>query len=212
MENKSFRITLAGDPKIYMNVTPGHFTTSNNHLSHYIDLSEMKTNVLVAEDVAKKLAEAYPHGTPIDTVVCMEGTEIIGAYLAEELLRNGIAASNSGDIHVLTPISTQYMNLVFAGSSVDWIRDKYILLLVASINGGRTVKSALECLAYYGGIVSKTAALFLASGDEQWGGVNALFTADDITGYTLASPGECKLCNAGLKLDAIVSSAGYTII
>jgi orotate phosphoribosyltransferase len=213
MDTKSFSVSLAKNPLISMNVIPGHFTTSNNHISHYLDMSDMKSNALIARDIARELAVPYLANTPVETIVCMERTDVIGAYLAEELLQNGTAVNNDGgEIRVVTPVSNQYMNLIFPGSTIDWIANKYVLLLVASINGGRTVKSALECLSYYGGTVVGISTLFLASTDKQWENVNTLFTADDVPGYHLRTPSECEMCQAGLKLDAIVSSDGYTII
>ena len=42
----------------------------------------------------------------VDTIICMEDTEVIGAYMVEELLENGSMVVNSDrDIHVVRPTS-----------------------------------------------------------------------------------------------------------
>ena len=213
MERKAFRISLEKNPLITMKVIPGHFTTSNAHVSHYIELCDMKSNALIARDVARELAIPYLTTTMVETIVCMERTEVVGAYLAEELLQEGLSVVNSsGEIHVVTPINTNNRTLIFQDSTIDWISNRNILLLVASISSGRTVKSALDCLEYYNGNVVGISSLFLASHEKQVKKVHALFTSDDISGYRLRGSGECEMCAAGQKLDAIISSEGYTKI
>ena len=209
MENK-FLIPLEKNPSISIKVIPGHFATNNSHISHYIDMSDLKTNALLARDVAREFAVPYLASMQIETIVCMEKTEVIGAYLAEELLQGGEAILNSdGEIHVVTPIKDINGNLIFPNSVLSWISNRSILLLVASISTGRTLKSALECLTYYGGKVNAISTLFKASHMFDGQEINALFTADDILGYKSYAPDKCEMCKEGLKLDAIVNSAGY---
>ena len=38
----------------------------------------------LAQEVAKSLAGDYVNSTVVDTIVCMDGTEVVGAYLAQE--------------------------------------------------------------------------------------------------------------------------------
>ena len=213
METKAFNVSLEKNPVIAIKVIPGHFTTSNVHINNYLDVNDLKSNSSVARDVAREMAIPYLSNTPVDTIVCMEKTEVIGAYLAEELLREGASVINSGgQIHVVSPISNAYGNLVFPGNVTEFISGKNILLLVASISSGRTLKSALECLSYYGGKVAGISALFLATPELLIQEIHALFTSDDIPGYKLFNPGNCDMCKAGNKLDAIISSEGYTKI
>jgi orotate phosphoribosyltransferase len=68
----------------------------------------------------------------------------------------------------------------------------------------------MDCVSYYGGKLAGISALFVASSDKQKESINALFTSEDIPGYKLFSTAECEMCKAGQKLDAIVSSEGYT--
>ena len=47
---------------------------------------------------------SYSHSTVVDTIVCMDGTEIIGGYLAEELMHAGIMSMNQHNtIYVIAP-------------------------------------------------------------------------------------------------------------
>lgn len=213
MESKIFSVSLEDSPRISINVIPGHFTTSNAHVNFYLDVGGLKSSALAARDAARALAVPYFSSTPVDTIVCMEKTAAIGAYLAEELTHEGASAINSGnDIHVISPISNVNNNLVFPDSMLQWITGRNILLLVASVSSGRTVQSALECLTYYGGKVAGISALFRALPDTPGQEIHALFTAEDIQGYILSDPSQCAMCKAGVKLDAIVNSEGYTKI
>jgi orotate phosphoribosyltransferase len=70
----------------------------------------------------------------------------------------------------------------------------------------------MDCVSYYGGKLAGISALFVASPGTQKEPINALFTSEDIPAYKLFTTADCELCRAGVKLDAIVSSEGYTKI
>jgi len=210
MERKTISIPLAQNPKIAIKVIPGHFITSSAHISHYLDVSTLKTNSIVARDVARELAFPYLSTTLVDTIVCIENTRVIGAYLAEELLQNGRYVINrGGDINVITPRSNTLGQLTFYDSEIGWVTNKNILLLVATISSGKTVNRTLECLEYYGGKLVGISALFLASPKEMETNINYLFTSEDIPGYNVYRASECEMCKKGQEVDAIVSNEGY---
>jgi len=212
MENNVYSISLAKNPKITINITSGHFSTSNAHSNNYLDFCELKCNALVARDVARELAIPYLSSTVIDTIICIEKTAVIASYLAEELLQEGASVINTGgNIHVVAPMSNAYGNWFFPSNRAEWINGKNILLLVATVSSGRTLNSMLECIAYYGGKLVGISALYQASPDTVHE-INSLFTSEDIPGYQLYRPGECEICKNGEKLDAIISSEGYTKI
>lgn len=213
MKSKSFLVPLEKNPLITMTVIPGHFTTSSSHISHYLDVSGLKSNALVARDVARELAIPYLSSKLIDTIVCMERTEVIGAYLAEELLQSGPSVVNAdSEIYVVTPISNNIGTLSFQSSMIKRIVGRNILLLTASISSGRTLDSALDCVAYYGGKIVGISALFVVPNDKYEHEIHPLFTSQDIPDYRMYRARDCELCRAGRKLDAQISSEGYTKI
>lgn len=213
MERRSFSVSLPKNPSITMKVIPGHFTTSHSHLNYYLDLSHLKTNARMAMDVARELVLPYMNTTLIDAIVCIEGTEVIGAYMAEELIREGTSIMNSDrEIHVVTPLNNINRKLMFQGNIQELIYNKKVLLLVPSISTGATINSILECLSYYGGILAGVSALFHAYPEKLEQEVHTLFTYKDIPGYEIYNPRDCVLCKNGLKLDAIIIHDGYTKI
>lgn len=213
MEDKAFTVSLSKNPLISMKVMPGHFATSHFHISHYLDVNELKTNAIAAKDVARELSIPYLANVSVDTIVCMEGTDIIGAYMAEELLQEGVSVINSGkDIRILKPLSSVDGKLIFQSNMQQYIKNKDIILLVASISSGTTIRRAQECIAYYGGALAGISALFNAFPDNFEQEIYSMFTSEDIPEYYVYSPGECKMCKDGQKLEAIVNSEGYTTI
>ena len=213
MEKNAFHVSMDKNPLITMKVIPGHFTTSNAHITHYLDVCGLKSNAPVAREVAREMAIPYLTSALVETIVCLENTEVIGAYLAEELIQAGVSVVNEdGEIHVVTPIRNNVGHLSFQSSTIPQITNKNILLLTATISSGNSLNSALDCIAYYRGRVMGISALFMALIYDSQPPVNALFTADDIPGYRLYNSRHCELCDAGQKLDALISSEGYTKI
>ena len=211
METRTFSVSLAKNPLIALNVMPGHFTTNNAHTNFYLDVSELKSDTAIARDVAREVAIPYLSSTLIDTIICMEKMEVIGAYLAHELIQDGASVMNTGgDIHVTSPINNAYGQLIFPDSAVKWIKGKNILLLIATVSSGRALNIALDCINYYGGLLTGVSALYRASEIKIGQEVHCLFSAEDIPGYKLFSATECEMCRGGQKLDAIISSEGYT--
>ncbi len=211
MTGKSFSISLPRNLAISMNVVPGHFTTNNFHLSHYLDLDNLKTSSSLARKVAKELSFPYLATTLIDTIVCMEGTELIGAYLAEELTQKGTTAINQGrEVFVVKPMNNVNRQLTFQSNLQKLITEQRVLLLVTSISSGSTLKSAQEVLNYYGANLVGVSSLFNAMPDSQEQDINTLFTQDDVSNYRMYKASDCELCKAGRKLDAIIIQGGYT--
>jgi len=211
MDNKCFKVSMDRNPTLYVNVFPGHFTTGNIHSNYFIDVSELKFNTYVAKNVAQELARPYLTSVVVDTIVCVEASEVIGVYLAEELIQYGAGVINpGGNIYIVTPHKDVNGNFIFPDNMKNWINQKSVILLATTISSGTTAKRAMECIDYYGGKLAGISSLFLTSQDVMDTKVNALFTSADIPGYKVFSANECEMCKSGQPLDAIINSEGYT--
>ena len=210
MSDQSFMLRYPRNIEIVLDVYPGHFTTSNSHVSHYLDMSMLKSNSWSAKNVARELSGKYLSGKVVDTIVCMEGMEIVGAYLAEELAKHGsMLMHKEHKIHVITPSSNVSGQLMFYPGKQKMIAGQNVLLLVALAASGSTINRALECLRYYSGALIGISAIFSAAPELLGQQIQALFYANDIVGYQVSQPSACDMCREGRKLDGIINSEGY---
>lgn len=210
MKRASFTVSLEKNPSISVEVIAGHFTSSQKHFTHYLDLSNLKTNSARAREVAVELALPYLTTTQVDTIVCLEGTEVIGAYMAEELSQDGTLIVNSdSEINVVTPLMSVDRKLIFQSSTEEFIYNKNVVLLLSSLSSGTKMRCAVECIAYYGGILTGISTLFNAEPEKHKEEIHSMFTREDIPGYQIFAPRNCDLCKEGRKLDALVINNGY---
>jgi orotate phosphoribosyltransferase len=210
MNTEAFVVKSKKNPVISLGVTEGHFSTNHFHTTHYIDLDELKSNVSLARKVARELSLKYLSNTQVDTIVCMEGTEVVGTFLAEELLKVGAdAEGDHTEIHVVTPVSNVNGKLMFQNNTQRLIYNRNILLLLSTISSGTTLNNALRFIAYYGGDLVGISALFNAYTEKLEHDINSLFTMEDIPDYQVFRPTECPICKRGRKLDAIIIHDGY---
>ena len=214
MENRFFTVASHKNPLITIQAAEGHFATGSSHISHYIDISELKSSASIAKEAARELAIPYLSNTIVDVIVYMEGTEIIAAYLADELMQGGLGVMNSNnEIHVVTPMHGTGGHFIFHENIQKKIANKDVLLVVASMSTGATINRAVECLTYYGGALVGISAIFSAVSEIDGWKVHSLFTREDIPGYRFYRPFECEMCNNGSnKIEAIINSEGYTKI
>lgn len=211
METRVMRIPSRVDNNVILRIIPGHFATTHSHINYYVDMTFLKARKSEAEGAAKILARSYENSTYIDTIVCMDGCEIIGAYLADELTRNGIMSINSHKtLYVVSPEIHTGGQMIFRDNMQAMIENKHVLLLLATATTGITVKRAVECIRYYGGIMEGAAALFSATTEIDGVKIASLFTPDDIPDYQTYHATECPLCRNKIKLDALVNSYGYS--
>ena len=104
MEDRTLSIPSKVTNKVELKVIPGHFMTSHSHTNCYIDTSPQTMNYKEAMKVAEYFANLYSNSIVIDTIVCLDGTEVIGAYLAELLSQCGVRSiSEENNISVVTP-------------------------------------------------------------------------------------------------------------
>ncbi|MGN0335613.1 MAG: phosphoribosyltransferase [Lachnospiraceae bacterium] len=199
------------DPNVILKVYEGHFATVHSHITKYIDFSTIKARRSEAMGAANILADKYVNTTIVDTILCMEGCEVIGAYLADKLTRNGIMSMNAHKtIYVVSPEVGTGGQMVFRDNMEMMIRGKNVLLLVASASTGGTIFQSVECIEYYGGKIAGISAIFSATPKVGNHEVNSIFTDRDIPGYGIYKMKDCPYCKNKQKLDAIVNAYGYS--
>ena len=208
---KPFIVASGRNAKITVQVIPGHFATSSAHRSHYIDIFELKSGSSVARLAARELSAPYRAHTIVDVIVYMDGTEILAAYLADELLQPGSGVINQGsEIYILAPMIRADGHFIFHQSVQEKIRNKNVVLIVASMSTGATADRVLECLDYYGCKLVGISAVFSAVPEVNGHKIHSLFTTEEIPDYRFYSTSECTMCREGRKLDAVFNSEGYT--
>jgi orotate phosphoribosyltransferase len=213
MENRLQEIRSRGNKNIKIGVIPGHFATNHSHVNYYVDLTSIKTRHKMAQAAAEELAEQYLTTTPIDTIICLEGTEMIGAFLADALSQPGEHVLNSDkNICVLTPELNANNQMIFRDNTQKMVWGKSILLLMASVSTGKTINRSIDCLQYYSGRLVGISSLFSAVHQSDGIKVNTIFTQDDIPNYKSMLSTDCQMCKKRQKIDAIVNSYGYSRI
>ena len=213
MEARAINITSKQDKSLKIKIIPGHFATNHSHINYYIDMTGIKTKHNVARAAGELLAKEYANSTDIDTIVCMDGTEVIAAYLADSLAENSYGTLNRDKtIRIITPEFNTNGQMIFRDNIQKCVWNQNILLLIASASTGKSIIRSLECIKYYGGKVVGISALFSAIENQYHVPVNALFTPDDLPDYHTYRYDECPFCKNGQKIDAIVNSFGYSKI
>lgn len=198
---------------ITLSVTPGHFATSSSHINYYIDMTTLKARRNEAKAVAKALVQEYVASTIIDTIVCLDGTEIIGAYLADELTSAGIVSANlHNTAYIITPEQNSNGQLMFRNNFLPMIQGKNILVLLATATTGKTIHTALECIEYYGGTIAGVSSIFSAANEIHGQHINTIFTTADISDYATYPANTCPLCKAGKPINALINSHGYSAL
>ncbi len=210
MESRAIKIYSPMSKTIALKVIPGHFATSNSHINQYIDLTTMKTRSSEAAEAARILARQYVNTTVVDTIVCLDGCEVIGAYLAKELTSAGIHSMNMHQtIYIIAPEYNTNGQMIFRENNQPAVYDKHVLLLAASATTGDTLKRSLSCIQYYGGMIQGISAIFSAVPQVEGVAVNSIFTAKDIPDYKSYDTDECPMCKTNQRLEAIVNGHGY---
>lgn len=234
---KAVKIYSKDHPALALKVTKGHFSSDRFHINYYIDMTDLKMRQRNAEEVAKAIVEKYVKRVtltpviglaseamnqmaatnatkaPIDTIICMDGCEAIGAYIAKELSEVGFATTNTHKTtYILTPEFDSTGQMVVRENIKPMLKGKHVLVVLATAMSGHTIAKSLRCISSYGGIVEGISCIFSAISEIEGHPVNSVFDASDLDGFKLSEPDNCPDCKAGVKLDAIVNSYGYTVL
>ena len=207
---KSYKITTK-NRNLFLRVAHGHFATSHSHINFYIDVTTQKTRLSEADALAKELVSFYRSNTIVDTILCLDGTEVIGACLAKELTSSNFVNLNAHQtIYVVTPEHTSGSQLLFRDNIIPMIAGKHVLVLAASVTTGYTAQAAIDAIKYYNGHVAGVSSIFAVVSECAGYPVNAVFHTTDLDGYASYPSHDCPMCREGKKIDALVNSFGYS--
>lgn len=211
MEERTVKFYSRESNKVALHAIPGHFATSHSHINYYIDITSLKTRVREAQELAKVLCHKIGSLSYIDTIVCMDGTELIGAFLAEEYEKGVFVSTNRHEtIYVVEPEINGNNQLLFRDNIKPSIDGKHVLLLSATTTTGKTIRRSLEGIQYYGGKVEAVASVFSTVKKVDDMPVTAVFTEEDIPGYAAYLAQECPFCRNGERIEAMVNGFGYS--
>ena len=197
---------------VRLRLAKGHFATSHSHINYYIDLTMTKHRLSEAREAAAELCASFRSSAVVDTILCLDGTEVIGAAMASELTRLGFNNMNAHrTIYVVTPEHTTGSQLIFRDNIAPMIVGKNVLVLAASVTTGYTAHAAVDAIRYYSGKPAGICAIFSCMDECAGFPIVSIFTKKEhLPEYESCSSTECPLCKAGLKLDAMVNSFGIS--
>lgn len=209
MEPKFFNIPVCvGD--VTLRVAQGHFATRNSHTNYFIDVTRQQSCLQEADAVAQQLAQRLASSTMVDTILCMDGTRVIGACLARKLTESSYNSVNSGkEIYLLRENVSAGGKLIFRENARFMLEGRNVLLLLASITTGSTVEKGMRCIQYYGGSVAGVASIYSHLKEVSGTPVVSLFDTEDLPGYASYPQQDCPLCREGKEVDAIIDKYGY---
>ena len=89
-----------------------------------MEITTLKSRCSEAHGLASLLAMRYSVDTPVDSIICLDGTQVIGTYLAEELTRAGVLNYNAHrTVYVVAPEYAPSGQIIFRGFSQNGTDD-----------------------------------------------------------------------------------------
>ncbi len=196
-----------------LRIARGHFATNHSHINYYIDITFQKTRLSEAKACAYALVSHFINDTPVDTILCLDGTAVLGTCVAEELTKSGFRTINAHQtIYVVEPEYNANSQMIFRDNIKPMITGKHVLVLMASVTTGYTAGRSIEAINYYGGHVAGVAALYRAVDEVGGYPVRSVYSVADLPDYESYDYRDCPYCKAGKKIDALVNSFGYSTL
>ncbi len=210
MENRIVKFRSKESNLLNLHAIPGHFATSHSHINYYVDVTSIKTRASEAKEAAKVFYSKIPKHMTIDTIVCMDGTEMIGAFLSQEIEHAGIMTINRHEtLYVVSP-EVNNSQIIFRDNNKGAIEGKHVVLLLATTTTGESVRRALESIQYYGGTVVSVGSIFSTVDNVDGHSVEKLFSDAEVLNYEAYSVHDCPFCKKGHKIEAMVNGFGYS--
>ena len=207
------KIDYTKNKDVVLRYIPGHFITPNSHVNYYMDLTDMKSRQREARATGEELADLYLVSEVIDTIMCLNGMEVVGAYMANKLTKAGIISANSYQtMYITQPEYNVSGQMMFRENNQHMIKDKKVLILIDTATTGGTLKSALGSVGFYGGTVVGISAIFSVATKIEDIPIRSLYSTRDLPDYASYRQDSCPLCKSGIKPDAICNGFGYSTL
>ena len=207
------KIDHAKNKDVVLRYIPGHFITPNSHVNYYMDLSDMKARQREARATGEELADLYLASDVIDTILCLNGTDIVGAYMANKLTKAGIISANRHQTMYIThPEYNVGGQMMFRENTQHMIKNKKVLVLIDTATTGDTLRSAIGTIRFYGGTPIGISAIFSVAIQIEDIPIRSLYSTRDLPDYASYRSDSCPLCQQGLSVDAICNGFGYSSI
>ena len=206
-------ITMKVNPNVLLRAIPGHFVTPNAHSNYYLDMTAIKSRTHESRAAAVEFAKKIPPTTVVDTIVCMEGTQVIGAYLADELTKSGFVNVNTYKaINVITTELSSTGQYIVRENLKPMFEGKNVIILVATAATGKTIAKTAEAIKYYGANVRGICSVFSVGTTCFGKPIYSLFSVKDLPDYRNCPAEECPMCKNGEPVYAIANPFGYSIL
>ncbi len=207
------KIDYSRNKDVVLRYIPGHFVTPNSHVNYYMDLVDMKSRQREARATAEELAEMYLSSDVIDTILCIDGMEVIGAHLADHLTRAGVISANSHQtMYITSPEYNTSGQMMFRENNQHMIRGKKVLILIDSATTGATLQGAVSSVKFYKGDIVGISAIFSVATKINSIPIRALYSTRDLPDYASHPSDQCPLCKSGVPVDAICNGFGYSTL
>ena len=206
-------IDYSKNKDVVLRYVPGHFITPNTHVNYYMDLTDMKSRQREARATGEELAEMYLASDVIDTILCLNGTEVIGSYMANKLTKAGmISANRHQTMYITSPEYNVSGQMMFRENNKHMIHGKKVLVLIDTATTGSTLRSAIGSIRFYGGTPIGISAIFSLATQIENLPIRSLYSVRDLPDYKSFRPEECPLCQSGTAVDAICNGFGYSSV
>jgi len=211
MEPKFFPLLTTDDVPLLC--AKGHFATRNSHINYFIDVTAQKYSLKGANAVARELSNHLRTKVEVDSILCMDGTSVIGTCLARALTHSGTRSlSESDNMYIVKGELDHEGKLIFRDNARFMLENKNILILMASLTTGNTALQGKRSAEYYGGHVVGVAAIYSNLTEIAGLPVVSLFDCSVLTDYASYHANDCPMCKAGQPIDAVVNTFGFSKI
>ena len=194
---------------------PGHFITNHSHINYFMELTSTKTVYREAKGAADVLSRKYKNQIPVDTILCMDGTEVIGTLLAEKLADSHLGRGTHAkkEVAIVTPEqNANTSQLIFRDNYKPLIQNRDCIVLMASITTGFTVHKAIETIQFYGGVPRGVSSIFSNINQMDGVAIDSIFDVSVLPDYRSYDYTNCPYCKQGIKVDALVNRNGYSML